>query len=812
MNKMLNDYEIKHNDFLRTNGAECTVLLKKDGSFPISSPSKIAIYGNGARKTVKGGTGSGEVNSRFFINIEEGLKNAGFSITSTEWLDKYDKIRERSESDFIKAIKKEAKKHKTPAIIYGMGKIMPEPEYNIDLNISEDIAIYVLSRISGEGADREPIKGDILLTDTEIRDIKMLNEKCSKFMLVINTGGVVDLSPVKDVKNILVFSQLGVVSGDILANIILGKSNPSGKLTTTWASYDEYQKIGDFGNKNDTCYKEGIYVGYRYFDSFNKKSLFPFGFGLSYTEFSNDNVKVDLKESRVTVKSTVVNKGNYDGKEVLQLYVSKPEVILNQANKDLVAFSKTRLLKTNESEELTLSFDMKEIASYSEEKESYILEAGNYILLLGNSSLDVKPVGTIKVVNEITTIKAKNVLGNPDFKDTKINKAENDEVEPVFILPEDCIKAESIIYDIKYEIDQVVNSLSEDELIKLNIGAFKEKGNVADMVGNSGLSVAGAAGQTYMGLVDKGIPSVALADGPAGVRISKDYAEDVNGNPHTLGATLPETMMIFMPKMLGFFVNRFTYRVKKTDVIKHQYATAIPIGTAIAQSFNIEFAKGCGDIVGAEMELFKVGLWLAPALNIHRTINCGRNFEYYSEDPLVSGEITAAITNGVQAHKGCGVTIKHYAANNQEYNRTQNNSQVSERAMRDIYLKGFGIAVKKSDPIAVMTSYNLLNGVHTGEHRGLIEDILRAEYNHKGMVMTDWVVDTFNNDKDLKYPVSVAPKTIMAGNDLFMPGGQKDFEQVKEAYSKGEVTKEQLSINATRLIRVVKGLLSKNVQ
>lgn len=806
---VLNDYEIKHNDYLRENGAECTVLLKKDGNFPLGGPSEIALYGNGARRTVKGGTGSGEVNSRFFVTIEDGLKNAGFTITTAEWLDKYDKIRDKAENNFISAVKKDARKHKTPAIIYSMGMIMPEPEYDMEIAASGDTAIYVLARISGEGADRENRKGDILLTDTEVRDIKKLNENFKNFMLVINTGGVVDLTPVLDVKNILVFSQLGVVSGDILANIILGKSNPSGKLSTTWAAFDAYQEIGDFGDKNDTRYKEGIYVGYRYFDTFDKKPLFPFGFGLSYTEFKNENSSFVVDGSKVIVKSTVTNIGGCEGKEVLQLYVSKPEVKLNQPIKDLVSFAKTNSLKPDEAEELTLTFNIEDIASYSEEKESYVLELGNYIIYIGNSSDNVDAIGTIKVESEITTVKAKNVLGKPDFEDYRAVKKANEEVQPVVTISAEDIKTVEVNYDRKYEVASYVKELPDDILMKLNMGAFNENGGVADMIGNSGLSVAGAAGQTYMGLMNKGIPSMALADGPAGVRIAKDYAEDINGNPHILGASIPETMMKFMPKVMSFFLSFSTYKPKKTDIIRHQYATAIPIGTAIAQSFNVDFAKMCGDIVGYEMDYFHVDLWLAPALNIHRTIKCGRNFEYYSEDPLVSGEMTAAITNGVQAHNGCGVTIKHYAANNQEFNRTQNNSQVSERAMRDIYLKGFGIAVKKSDPVAVMTSYNLLNGIHTGEHRGLIEDILRAEYGHTGIVMTDWVVDTFSSLKGLIYPISVAPKTIMAGNDLFMPGGQKDFENVKKAFTKGEVTREQLEINATRLIKLMRGRMGK---
>ncbi len=805
----LYDYEERHNAFLRENGAECTVLLKKDGRFPLQEPGEIALYGNGARRTIKGGTGSGEVNSRFFVNIEDGLCNAGFRITTTDWLNQYDAVRSAAEKNFIKRIRGEARKHRVPAIIYSMGKIMPEPEYDIAICPEGETAIYVLSRISGEGADRENQKGDILLTDTEVRDILLLNRQFSNFMLVINTGGVVDLTPVLEVKNILILSQLGVVMGDILAGIILGKSNPSGKLTTTWAAFDAYQKIGDFGDKNDTLYKEGIYVGYRYFDTAGVKPLFPFGYGLSYTSFETNISETTLTGSKMQIKMTVRNTGRFAGKEVVQVYVSKPGGALHQPAKDLAAFAKTGLLEPGETEEVSLSFSMEDLVSYSEAEERYILEPGNYIVYCGNSSRDLKAVGTMKVLEKLTTLQAKNVLGTPSFKDTVLTKKEEEAVEPVFILSPDSIKTEKVQYDRIYTADEIVKTLAEDDLIKLNMGAFRMHGNVADMIGNSGLSVAGAAGQTYMGLVEQGIPSMAMADGPAGVRIARDYAEDQEGIPHLLGASIPETMMIFMPKIVSFFMSFSNYKPKKTDVIKHQYATAIPIGTAIAQSFNTEFAKRCGDIVGFEMEYFGVQLWLAPALNIHRTIQCGRNFEYYSEDPLVSGVFAAAMTKGVQAHEGCGVTIKHFAANNQEVNRTQSNSQVSERTMRDIYLKGFGIVVKEAGPVAVMTSYNLLNGVHTGEHKGLIEDILRAEFGHTGIVMTDWVVDTFNKDKELKYPVSTAPNTIMAGSDLFMPGGRKDYDSVKAALASGFVTREQLEINAARVISMARRMCKK---
>ena len=202
------------------------------------------------------------------------------------------------------------------------------------------------------------------------------------------------------------------------------------------------------------------------------------------------------------------------------------------------------------------------------------------------------------------------------------------------------------------------------------------------------------------------------------------------------------------------------------------------------------------------MERMGINLWLAPALNIHRSILCGRNFEYYSEDPLVSGLTAAAITNGVQKHAGCGTTIKHYVANNAETNRYCNNSQVSERAMREIYLKGFGICVRESQPKSVMTSYNLLNGVHTSEHRGLIEDILRREFGFKGIVMTDWVMEVMTSAKSA-YRNALASEVAKAGGDLFMPGTKKDYDNIKEALSAGTITRDQLEINASRVIRMI---------
>lgn len=236
--------------------------------------------------------------------------------------------------------------------------------------------------------------------------------------------------------------------------------------------------------------------------------------------------------------------------------------------------------------------------------------------------------------------------------------------------------------------------------------------------------------------------------------------------------------------------------------VREQYATAIPIGTAVAQSWNPCLAEACGDIVGAEMERFGIHLWLAPALNIHRSVLCGRSYEYFSEDPLVSGVFAAALTKGVQRHPGCGVTIKHFAANNQETNRYNNNSVVSERALREIYLKGFEICIRESHPKALMTSYNLLNGVHTSESGELLYDVLRSEFGFDGIIMTDWVTGSDFLSAGAKYPAPEAYKVALAGNDLFMPGSQREVDNLREALKNGEISRAQLMENATRICRM----------
>ena len=802
----MNQYEIEHNQIVRELGAECTVLLKTDGAFPLDKPCKLALYGSGARRTVKGGTGSGEVNSRYFVTAEEGLEAAGFTITTKSWLDAYGQLWPEAKKRFLRKLKRSALKRGTLAILSDMGAVMPEPDYELPLDGDGEAAVYVLARISGEGSDRKPVPGDIRLTETEIRDILALNRKYERFMLVLNVGGVVDLSPVMEVRNILLLSQLGVETGSILADILLGKANPSGKLTTTWSAWGDYPAVGSFGEKDDTRYNEGIYVGYRYFDSLGKKPLFPFGFGLGYTDFALKAGELTEAAGTITVGICVKNTGSRPGKEVAQLYVSQPRGKLDKPYQTLAAFVKTETLQPGAEQCAVLRFDLRDLASYDEARASWILEPGDYVLRLGRSSADTEPIAKLRLDGEAVVKKVKNCFGKPDFKDWKPESktVETGEELPVLPVSASVLQTETADYELPHEIDPITEGLTDEELCLMNIGAFKQKGSKS-VIGNAANAVAGAAGETCSALLRKGVPPLVMADGPAGLRLSRRYTKDETG-VHGLDGGMPESVMELMPAPAAFVMKRMDKKQKPVaGEVFEQYCTAIPIGTALAQSWNLEFARQCGDIVGDEMERFGVHLWLAPALNLHRDIRCGRNFEYFSEDPLLSGKFAAAVTQGVQRHPGRGTTVKHFAANNQETNRYSSNSQISERALRELYLRGFEIAIRESQPKALMTSYNLINGVHSSERRDLIEDVLRAEFGFEGIVMTDWIIGSMYFGKH-KYPAPNAARIAAAGNDLVMPGGQGDLKAMLKGLKEGLVTRSRLQINATRVLRLAKQL------
>ena len=800
--------ENHHADLLRSGLAECMVLLKKNGAFPLKRPCRLAAFGNGVRRSVKGGTGSGDVNAHIVVNVEQGLRNAGFQLIGSDWLDGYERVREAAKKDFRKQVRKEAHAAGDLAVTYAMGAVMPEPEYALPLDFSADAAIYVLSRISGEGSDRRVVPGDVLLTETERSDILALNAHYERFMLVLNTGGPVDLTPVREVGNILLLSQLGSEMGNGLADVLLGKTTPSGKLTTTWAAWEDYCPDIQMGDADETEYREGVYVGYRYFDTVGKRPLFPFGFGLSYTDFTVEPQDVQLSGSTVTVRAKVTNTGAYAGKEVVQVYVTAPERKLKKPWQDLVGFVKTSLLPPGASETVTVTFDLRSAASFDEAECAYVLERGDYILRLGTSSADTHPVAVIELDRDVTVRKTKPVAATANVEE--VQYARSADIEDTSALPRlraNCsgLETEAVSPPPREDAAPEIRALSDEELAYLAVGHFTGTG-LLSVIGNASVHVPGAAGETTSRLAAKGIRPLIMADGPAGLRLARRYYRDDKGAHAVGGGTIPESVLDILSPTVRKLALAVTGGKKppKGAVIHEQRCTAIPIGTAIAQSWNTELAEAFGDIVGAEMEQFGVNLWLAPALNIHRSILCGRNFEYFSEDPLISGRIAAALTRGVQAHPGCGVTIKHFAANNQEYNRYYNNSHVSERALCEIYLRGFRICIEEAQPCAVMTSYNLLNGTHTSESRALTEGFLRTECGFLGIVMTDWVMKLKNHGT--RYKIAKADRAAAAGNDLFMPGNAGDCRDILRALRAGTLNRAQLEESGTRVLRMTRKL------
>lgn len=790
-------YEIDHLATVRALAPECMVLLRSNGAFPLAEPGEIALFGSGARHTVKGGTGSGDVNSRHVTTVEEGLETAGFTIVTRPWLEAYERIRLRAHEEFIAGIRSEAARRGLPAIMVGMGSVMPEPEYMIPLDIpagtDPHAAVYVLSRTSGEGSDRAPEAGDLRLTNTEIRDILALNERFERFLLVLNVGGVVDLSPLDDVANILLLSQLGATVGDAFADVLLGRAYPSGKLATTWAAWDEGDQIGDFGDPDDTHYREGVYVGYRFYDSVGKEPLFPFGFGLGYTTFDVQTRQVSLDGARVSIDVDVTNTGGYPGKETIQVYASVPAGRLDQPLQALAGFTKTDEIAPGATAWITVDVDLTDLASYDEASHATILEAGRYLLRAGTSSRQLSPVAVVELAQDATVRHLAGDLGEPGFTDWKPEAPASLDipaglpvltVDPADLrLPDHAEPDEQSALEGFSEALTFARGLCDDELIHIVLGDYRCGEESGSIVGAASTTVVGAAGQTTTRI--PGLPSIIMADGPAGLRLAPTYGVDAEG-PFSLGdSSLPATFLELMDdagrEALGIADEP---QPREPTEIREQYTTAIPIGTALAQSWNPVLAERLGDVVGAEMERFGIHLWLAPAFNLHRSVLCGRNFEYLSEDPLLAGRLAAAITRGVQTHPGRGVTIKHLACNNQETNRLNSNSRVSPRALRDLYLRAFEICVRQARPAAVMTSYNLINGVHTSESAQLLEVILRREWGFDGLVMTDWVVDGMTHS-DMKHPRATAAATIKAGNELFMPGGETDREDLLAALERG---------------------------
>lgn len=783
---------------------ECMVLLKNEGVLPLKT-QKVAMYGAGVTRTIKGGTGSGEVNERHSVTILEGMENRGFEIATKQWLEDYEGAyaegelaHKKEQRDIIKLIKSKSfmemmlKGYTPPA-----GRAITEKDIT---DSDTDTAIYVLSRQAGEGGDRKAEKGDLFITDEERAAIEICVKNYKNFVLVINSGCSIDMSFVDEIPGIgaiLFICQLGTQGGNAFADVVSGKVTPSGKLTDTWAKqyadvpfYDEYSYLN--GNVEEEYYKEGIYVGYRYFDSFGVEPCYPFGYGLSYTDFSIFGAGVEVDKTKVCLKANITNTGlAYSGKEVAQVYVSAPAGELDKEYQSLAAFVKTKILEPGESQILEMSFDMTDIASYDEAVASYVLDAGEYIVRLGNSSRNTVPVAVLILDEKVVVSTHANICPVVEtFEELKSKGYEKEVVNAgvprvtisssVFETKVYTYKKPEIYQDEK--VDKFMKNLSLKDMVEIVVG-------IGMFGGETRFNMPGSVGNTTSRFWDKGLANVTLCDGPAGLRITKRSVVQKDGT------LKPVELPISVFEMFPDFVQGFLKADPEKGTVVYQYTTAFPVTAALAQSWNIELLEEVGKAIFIEMKEYGCTFWLAPAVNIHRNPLCGRNFEYVSEDPFLTGEVAAAITKGIQQEEGYYATVKHFACNNMEDNRNKVSSNLSERALREIYLRGFERAVRKGNAKAIMTSYNRINSVYAPNSYDLCTKVLRNEWGFDGVVMTDW----FSTNRGLGNNALA----MKAGNDLIMPGGNTFKKEILAGVKSGMIKEEDVRRCCANVVRAI---------
>lgn len=785
--------------------AQGMVLLEnRNKVLPIVSP-KIALFGGGACSTVKGGTGSGNATTPYEVSVYQGLLNAGFTVTSAAWLEDY-------EAKFMKLQEEDTGISPLDKFFSGIKTEMPDPaltERDITEASDADTAIYVISRVAGEGKDRVAEEGDYYLTEVEKENLRLIAAGFKKSIVVLNTS-VIDTKffhEIEELDALLLMSLAGMEGGNALADVLSGEVTPSGKLTDTWAvNYSDYPASPTFGtNAGDgkqVNYEEGIYVGYRYFDTFHIKPAYEFGFGMSYTDFEIEVKAVTVDSENVSVQATVKNTGSkYSGKEVVQIYASAPKGKLDKPYQVLAGFGKTDELEPGKSQTLSITFPVSEMASYSEALAAWVLEAGDYLLRVGNSSRNTKVAAVIRLDESKITEQLSNMLPlDQNFTDKSggeiISCSDAAEVAQIAAAPMLDLKAASImtkdnaskidgnsvttyltegseylskykpgteranrnyiekfeyvppcenakLYDVyrgKITMEQFVAQMDLKTLATLVNGSFGQSNHrveAADPIENAKEAKAFSSGSTVSNFIKShGIPNTLLCDGPAGIHVMllSTIKAFLSQNPETA-----DTEVEF-------------------DSMSEAGYTAFPVGVLLAQTWDTELMTEVGKAFGKELLDNHTTVLLAPGLNIHRDPLCGRNFEYYSEDPKLTGIMGSMFVLGEQSHPGIGVSIKHFAANNQETERSGGNSSVSERALREIYLKGFEITVKSAQPMTVMTSYNKINGIQTSGSYDLCTHILRGEWGFQGYVMTDW------------FTVSDNGQDMHAGNDVIMGG------------------------------------------
>ena len=774
----------EHIELSRRAASEGMVLLKNQGDLlPFHTGQKLAVFGKACVDYVKGGGGSGDVTVAYTRNLMEGLKI---------------KEQEGKVEVFWPAARyyeKEIRDQYAQGYCPGM---TVEPEVPEELltqaKAFTDTAIITICRYSGEGWDRKSIadkafaggdqslaqlsakifeNGDFCLTEAEKKMVEKVKTAFPHVAVVLNVGGMLDTSWFKEdekISAVLLAWQGGIEGGLAAADILCGDVNPSGKLTDTFAgTLEDYPSSESFHESLDYVnYEEDVYVGYRYFESFpqaKEKVIYPFGYGLSYTTFEISVKDLKVEKDKVSVKAEVTNLGKRAGKEVVQVYYSAPQGKLGKPALELGAFEKSRLLAPGESQTMLLEFPVSSMGSFDDmgkiSRSAYVLEAGNYSFYVGNSAENLEKwgepwnLGEDRIICQLTSKAApyhlpKRLTGDGSYEMLPERKLEPEPLglpeQDMDLLegmePADRGYGQRIRREMKASEKHLLREVAEG---KLSLEEFMEQlsdRDLAELLG--GQPNTGVANTYGMGnLREYGVPNVMTADGPAGLRIKPQC---------------------------------------------HVYTTAWPCATMLACTWNTRLVEEIGAAGASEVKENNIGIWLTPAMNIHRSPLCGRNFEYYSEDPLVAGKMGAAMVRGIQSQH-VAASAKHFACNNKESNRKDSDSRVSERALREIYLKGFEIVVKESDPWTIMSSYNLINGHRASENKDLLTGILRDEWGFKGIVTTDW------------WTRGEHYKEAKAGNDIKMGCGYPD--RLLMALEKGLITREEIKICAKRILEMI---------
>lgn len=861
-------WEAQHTQIVRDITARGMVLLENRNALPLQENCRVALYGYGARNTAYCGYGAASINSRVYTNIEQGLEQSGITVTSKEYLDRYDAAMAEEEEAYFRDIRSIGgslfdRLVKMYSVQFTPVCQLPITEQDVAMSATET-AIFVITRVSGEGADRKAEPGDYSLSQAEKDNLQFLSDHYSKVIVVLNTVGPIDTDFLRNLPNLgaILFAGLnGGVTGEAVADVLTGKVVPEGKLTTTWAErYKDYPNADTFslvdGDVDDEYYSEGIYVGYRYFDSFGITPVYPFGYGLSYTQFDIAVESVSMEKNQARLAVRVTNRGEqYAGREVVQLYASCPAGKLDQPAQRLVAFQKTDLLQPGAAQTVILTVSLEELSSFCEEDGAWLLEQGDYILRVGNSSRNTVPAAVLRLQEQIILERCRPFVNQcGDMESWKADPAQS--IYYGEILPRELpvlhltgpVTTRTHSYDIRQKQTQIftdkyflercegkaytfpqllrgectarefVAALNEQQLTALCVGGAADSrdegtggGDMVCASDDTGMDVngevplevvVGASYGTAALLESHQLPNVSMADGGCGIRLLPEYEMDENGRLLTAGISAIKNGQRLMNE-----AELAALAAAPKGKRCWQYTTALPMSSVLAQTWDPAYWRSCGDLERREMKRFGLKVWLGPGMNIHRNPLCGRNFEYFSEDPLITGLCAAHIIDGIQEGGHTAATIKHVACNNQEENRGGMNALVSERALREIYLKCYEIAVRQSKPMCLMTGHNLVNGVNAAESYDILTSAAREEWGFDGLVMTDWGTTTKHEQKEKrKYGASDCDTCIVAGTDLFMPGSAGDLQELRTALKNGTLPTEDLRWCAMNVIEVFKKL------